>query len=111
MFYLRRELQEEAGLSYPFISHDITTSEQAGGRGLAMRVTDSMDRGARAAQRTYTGRLFPTVPTVGSTRGRPAMPEAPRPAEAGPVGQSFGHVALHDLAPGTTLVRVEPNTP
>jgi len=116
---LLQELQEEDGLSYLFISHDMAVIDRVADRVMVMRLGQVMEEGPRDAvlrdpQHPYTKRLLAAVPVPDPTRSRPAMPDAAGIEEASPifpVGQSPQRIALHDLRQGHRVARVAATTP
>ncbi|WOI57125.1 ABC transporter ATP-binding protein [Palleronia sp. LCG004] len=116
---LLRELQEQDGLAYLFISHDMAVVEQVADRVMVMRLGQVMEEGPRDAvlrdpQHPYTRRLIAAVPVPDPTTRRPALP-ATEGVEAAspifPVGSAPGRIALHDIAQGHRVAREAAVTP
>ena len=113
------ELQEEDGLSYLFISHDMAVIEQVADRVMVMRLGQTMEEGPRDAvlrdpRHPYTKRLLAAVPIPDPTRHRPPMPDTAGIEEASPifpVGQRPERVDLQDLAQGHRVARVAATAP
>ncbi|WP_375262143.1 ABC transporter ATP-binding protein [Palleronia sp.] len=116
---LLRELQEEDGLSYLFISHDMAVIEQVADRVMVMRLGQVVEEGPRDAvlrdpQHPYTKRLLAAVPVPDPTRVRPPMPDISGIENASPIyplGQTPERIALHDLDQGHRVARVVATAP
>ncbi len=116
---LLQELQEQDGLSYLFISHDMAVVEQMADRVMVMRLGQVMEEGARDAvlrdpQHPYTKRLLAAVPVPDPTRMRPPMPGMAGIEEASPIfplGRGPEPVTLHDLARDHRVARPAIPTP
>ena len=79
---LLQELQDEDGLSYLFISHDMAVVDQVADRVMVLRLGQVMEEGPREAvlhdpQHPYTCRLLSAVPVPDPSRQRPMLPPAP----------------------------------
>jgi len=79
---LLQELQDEDGLSYLFISHDMAVVDQVADRIMVLRLGQVMEEGPREAvlhdpQHHYTRRLLSAVPVPDPSRQRPIIPPAP----------------------------------
>ncbi|RYH07861.1 ABC transporter ATP-binding protein [Tropicimonas sp. IMCC6043] len=103
---LLRELQEEEGLAYLFISHDMAVIDQVADRVAVMNLgqiveSGSRDQVLRDPQHAYTRRLLSAVPFPDPTRQRP-----PVIAREGPVGSPVR--PLDDPAPRFPLAEVAP---
>lgn len=100
---LLQELQDEDGLSYLFISHDMAVVDQVADRVMVLRLGQVMEEGPREAvlhdpQHHYTRRLLSAVPVPDPSRQRPLLPPAPdgkSPVLA--LGESFQRVRLHTV--------------
>lgn len=79
---LLRELQEEDGIAYLFISHDMAVIEQVADRVAVMQAGQIVEYGAReqvlgAAMHDYTKRLLAAVPVPDPTHQRSVVAAAP----------------------------------
>ncbi|WP_052341265.1 ABC transporter ATP-binding protein [Salinarimonas rosea] len=116
---LLQELQQEDGLSYLFISHDMAVVEQMADRVMVMRLGQVVEEGARDAvlrnpRHPYTQRLLAAVPVPDPTRPRPPMPDIAGVEEASPifpVGRGPERIALHELSQGHRVALVAAVTP
>ncbi|MBJ3763345.1 ABC transporter ATP-binding protein [Maribius pontilimi] len=105
---LLQELQEQDGLSYLFISHDMAVIEQVADRVVVMRLGQVMEDGTRDAvlrdpQHPYTKRLLAAVPVPDPTRTRAPLPDTAGIEEASPifpVGSAPARVELRQMSPG-----------
>ncbi len=105
---LLQELQEEDGLSYLFISHDMAVIEQVADRVMVMRLGQVMEEGPRDAvmlnsQHLYTKRLLTAVPVPDPARRRPPLPDTTGIEEASPifpVGRGPARISLREVAGG-----------
>jgi peptide/nickel transport system ATP-binding protein len=75
---LLRELQQEEGLAYLFISHDMAVIDQVADRVAVMRLGQIVEHGRRdqilrAPRHAYTGRLLAAVPVPDPHRERPPL--------------------------------------
>ncbi|SFC09247.1 ABC transporter ATP-binding protein [Tropicimonas isoalkanivorans] len=104
---LLRELQEEEGLAYLFISHDMAVIDQVADRVAVMNLgqiveTGSRDQVLRDPQHSYTRRLLSAVPIPDPTHLRP--PVLPREGPVGspvrPLGEDVTRFAMQEIAPG-----------
>ncbi len=103
---LMMELQEEMGLSYLFISHDLAVVERISHRVAVMYLGQIVELGPRAAifedpQHSYTKRLLDAVPIADprQRRERPLLTdEIPSPRWA--QGESPERVELVEVEPG-----------
>ena len=104
---LLRELQEEEGLAYLFISHDMAVIDQVADRVAVMNLGQMVETGTREQvlrnpTHPYTRRLLSAVPIPDPTRKRPAV--LAREGEIGspvwPKGQGPERVPLTQVAPG-----------
>ncbi len=116
---LLAELQEQDGLSYLFISHDMAVIEQVADRVTVMRLGQVMEEGPRDAvlrdpRHPYTKRLLAAVPVPDPTLRRGPMPDTAGIEEASPifpVGRAPERVTLHDLARGHRVARQAATAP
>ncbi|TCP60671.1 peptide/nickel transport system ATP-binding protein [Rhodovulum bhavnagarense] len=104
---LLRELQEEQGLAYLFISHDMAVIDQVADRVAVMNLgqiveTGSRDQVLRDPAHAYTRRLLSAVPIPDPEHMRP--PVLPREGEVGspvwPLGQGPERLPMVEIAPG-----------
>ena len=107
VLHLLRELQEEEGLAYLFISHDMAVIDQVADRVAVMNLGQMVETGSREQvlrnpSHPYTRRLLSAVPIPDPTRTRP--PVLPREGEIGspvyPRGSAPGRLSLREVAPG-----------
>ncbi|PYE85527.1 ABC transporter ATP-binding protein [Pseudoroseicyclus aestuarii] len=116
---LLQELQEQDGLSYLFISHDMAVIEQVADRVVVMRLGQVMEDGPRDAvlrrpQHPYTKRLLAAVPVPDPTRQRSAIPDfagVEMDSPVFPVGAAPFRVDLQDLGQGHRVARAETPRP
>ncbi len=110
---LLQELQDELGVAYLFISHDMAVVEQISHRVAVMYLGQIVEMGTRAQifedpRHDYTRRLIEAVPIADPTRRRPERTaQAAEPAS--PVhrmGEVVPRLALRDFGEGH-LVAVE----
>ncbi|MEX5580162.1 ABC transporter ATP-binding protein [Pseudophaeobacter sp. A-200-2] len=103
---LLQSLQDEDGLAFLFISHDMAVIEQVADRVMVMRLGQVVEEGARDAvlhspRHPYTRRLLSAVPVPDPTR---PLPERQAGDASGtpvlPVGQSPEKLILRDLGAG-----------
>lgn len=103
---LLRELQQEEGLAYLFISHDMAVIEQVADRVAVMNLGQIVETGSREQvlrdpAHPYTRRLLSAVPIPDPQHMRP--PVLPREGEVGspvwPLGQSPERHQMHEVAP------------
>jgi len=111
---LLRELQEEEGLAYLFISHDMAVIDQVADRVAVMNLgqiveTGTRDQVLRDPAHPYTRRLLSAVPIPDPTRLR--EPVLPRDGEVGspvwPLGQGPARLPLVERDPGHWVARQE----
>lgn len=104
---LLRELQEEEGLAYLFISHDMAVIDQVADRVAVMNLGQMVEAGSREQvlrnpSHPYTRRLLSAVPVPDPTRKRP--PVLPRDGEIGspvyPKGQVPKKLSMRQISPG-----------
>ncbi|WP_287187479.1 ABC transporter ATP-binding protein [Rhodovulum sp.] len=109
---LLRELQQEEGLAYLFISHDMAVIEQVADRVAVMNLGQIVETGAREQvlrdpARPYTRRLLSAVPIPDPEHMRP--PVLPREGEVGspvrPLGQPPARHEMREHAPGHWVAR------
>jgi len=103
---LLQSLQDEDGLAFLFISHDMAVIEQVADRVMVMRLGQVVEEGVRDAvlhspRHPYTRRLLSAVPVPDPTR---PLPERQAGDASGtpvlPVGQSPEKLILRDLGAG-----------
>ncbi|MEZ5722132.1 MAG: ATP-binding cassette domain-containing protein [Paracoccaceae bacterium] len=111
---LLRELQEEEGLAYLFISHDMAVIDQVADRVAVMNLGQMVETGTReqvlrGAAHPYTRRLLSAVPIPDPTRKR--APVLARAGEIGspvwPKGQGPEPMPLTQIAPGHWVAGAE----
>ena len=104
---LLRELQEEEGLAYLFISHDMAVIDQVADRVAVMNLGQIVETGTREqvlrnAAHSYTRRLLAAVPIPDPHHVRPPVPA--RAGEIGtpvwPLGQGPERLRMQQIAPG-----------
>jgi peptide/nickel transport system ATP-binding protein len=104
---LLQELQEEMGLSYLFISHDMAVVENVSDRVAVMYLGQIVEMGSRTQifsnpQHPYTRRLIEAVPVPDPEHRRPPgarlTGEIPTPVH--PVGAGPQRVRLEDIGEG-----------
>ncbi len=100
---LLQELQDEDGLSYLFISHDMAVVDQVADRVMVLRLGQVMEEGPRESvlhdpRHHYTRRLLSAVPVPDPSRHRPLLPPAPDgQSPVLPLGESFQRVRLETV--------------
>ncbi|UES37874.1 ABC transporter ATP-binding protein [Roseibium aggregatum] len=101
---LLQELQEDLGLSYLFISHDMAVVEQVSHRIAVMYLGQIVEMGTRRQvfenpQHDYTKRLLKAVPIPDPRRRRTVfdVPTGEIPSPVLPLGQSVERVRYHDV--------------
>ncbi len=103
---LLQEIQDEDGLAFLFISHDMAVIEQVADRVMVMRLGQVVEEGPRDAvlrdpRHAYTRRLLSAVPVPDPTRPRPERIETESlGSPIWPVGEGPQLLNLHDVAPG-----------
>ncbi len=104
---LLQELQDDLGVSYIFISHDMAVVEQISHRVGVMYLGQIVETGDRAqifedARHPYTRRLLDAVPIADPTHRRAAFRriEGEIPSPVHPVGYQPALVSLNEVAPG-----------
>jgi peptide/nickel transport system ATP-binding protein len=109
---LLQELQDELGVSYLFITHDMAVVEQISHRVAVMYLGQIVEIGGRAhifedARHDYTRRLLDAVPIADPARRRPAFRriEGELPSPVHPVGYIPALVSLDEVAPGHLVAR------
>jgi peptide/nickel transport system ATP-binding protein len=109
---LLQELQNELGVSYLFITHDMAVVEQISHRVAVMYLGQIVEIGGRAqifedARHHYTRRLLDAVPIADPARRRPAFRriEGELPSPVHPVGYVPALVSLDEVAPGHLAAR------
>lgn len=101
---LLQELQEDLGLAYLFISHDMAVVEQVSHRIAVMYLGQIVEMGTRRQvfenpQHDYTKRLLKAVPIPDPKRRRTVfdVPTGEIPSPVLPLGQSVERVRYHDV--------------
>ncbi len=104
---LLQELQDDLGVTYIFISHDMAVVEQISHRVGVMYLGQIVEMGDRAqifedARHPYTRRLLDAVPIADPTHRRAAFRriEGEIPSPVHPVGYQPALVSLNEVAPG-----------
>ena len=103
---LMRELQDELGISYLFISHDMAVVEKISHRVAVMYLGQIVEMGTRAQvfddpRHAYTRRLLGAVPVPDPARRRHAViAEGEVPSSIHPVGRPPSRLRLADLGEG-----------
>ena len=104
---LLAEIQEEDGLSFLFISHDMAVIDRVADRVMVMRLGQVVEEGTRDAvlrdaQHPYTRRLLAAVPVPDPNRKRPPMPDVE--GEIGtpirPIGEPPSRLTLRAVGEG-----------
>jgi peptide/nickel transport system ATP-binding protein len=104
---LLKELQDEMGVAYLFISHDMAVVDAISDRVAVMYLGQIVEMGTRAQvfgnpQHPYTRRLIDAVPVPDPTHRRTATPrlsgEVPSPVH--PIGSGPARVTLRDVGGG-----------
>jgi peptide/nickel transport system ATP-binding protein len=101
---LLQELQDEDGLAYLFISHDMAVIDQVADRIMVLRLGQVMEEGPREAvlhdpQHHYTRRLLSAVPVPDPSRQRPMLPPVPDgPSPVLALGESVRRVRLETVS-------------
>ena len=104
---LMQELQDEDGLAYLFISHDMAVIEQMADRVMVMRLGQVVEEGERDAvlgdaRHPYTRRLLSAVPIPDPFRRRPPRDEVDftlgKPIRD--IGDPPPRLVLNEIAPG-----------
>ena len=112
---LMRELQQDEGLAYLFISHDMAVVEQVADRVAVMNLGQIIETGSREQvlgnpQHAFTRRLLAAVPVPDPTYRRPPVP--PRGAApvspVWPIGQEPRRVHLADIGGGHWVAGDDP---
>ncbi len=109
---LLQELQDELGVSYLFITHDMAVVEQISHRVAVMYLGQIVETGSRAqifedARHHYTRRLLDAIPIADPVHRRPAFRriEGELPSPLHPVGYVPVLVSLEEVAPGHLVAR------
>jgi len=103
---LLQEIQDEDGLAFLFISHDMAVVEQVADRVMVMRLGQVVEEGRRDAvlrdpRHAYTRRLLSAVPQPDPTRPRPDRIETEAlGSPVYPVGQRPELLRLTEVAKG-----------
>src|SRR3954452_11746413 len=104
---LLQELQNELGVAYLFISHDLAVVEQISHRVAVMYRGEIVETGTRRQvfedpRHPYTKRLLDSVPIADPARRRMRRGEAaPEPATLiRPLGTRFDRISLQDVGDG-----------
>ncbi len=102
---LLQEIQDEDGLAFLFISHDMAVIEQVADRVMVMRLGQVVEEGARDAvlrdpRHDYTKRLLSAVPVPDPTQVRQERIEAENlGSPIWPAGQGPERLRLNSVAP------------
>jgi glutathione transport system ATP-binding protein len=106
------DLQEERGLSYLFISHDMAVVEKMSHRVAVLYLGQIMETGSRrqifeTPSHDYTRRLLSAVPVADPRRGRErkAVPAGEIPSPVRRVGDEPALFARQEIAPGHFVAR------
>jgi peptide/nickel transport system ATP-binding protein len=109
---LLQELQDELGVAYLFITHDMAVVEQISHRVAVMYLGQIVEIGSRAqifedTRHHYTRRLLDAVPIADPARRRPAFRriEGELPSSVHPVGYVPALVSLDEVATGHLVAR------
>jgi glutathione transport system ATP-binding protein len=100
------ELQERHGLSYLFISHDMSVVERISHRVAVLYLGQVVELGSRAQvfetpAHPYTRRLLAAVPSADPARRRPHVPlEGEIPSPIRRAGDAPRILAHREIAPG-----------
>jgi peptide/nickel transport system ATP-binding protein len=103
---LLQELQDELGVAYLFISHDMAVVEQISHRVAVMYLGQIVETGTRRQvfedpRHAYTKRLLEAVPIADPARRRDRRGLSGEPASAvHPLGASVLRLVLHDVGEG-----------
>ncbi len=104
---LMQELQDEDGLAYLFISHDMAVIEQMADRVMVMRLGQMVEEGERDAvlgdaRHPYTQRLLSAVPIPDPFRRRPPrdMADFTLGKPIRDIGDPPPRLVLNEIAPG-----------
>jgi peptide/nickel transport system ATP-binding protein len=104
---LLKELQDEMGVAFLFISHDMAVVDNVSDRVAVMYLGQIVELGTRAQifgnpQHSYTRRLIDAVPVPDPDHRRAASPrlsgDVPSPVH--PIGQGPSRLALRDIGDG-----------
>ncbi len=109
------ELQERHGLSYLFISHDMSVVERISHRVAVLYLGQVVELGSRAQvfespAHPYTRRLLSAVPSADPARRRPHVPlEGEIPSPIRPAGDPPRILAHREIAPGHLVAGAAPH--
>ncbi|QFT45399.1 Glutathione import ATP-binding protein GsiA [Roseivivax sp. THAF40] len=101
---LLQEIQDEDGLAFLFISHDMAVVEQVADRIMVMRLGQVVEEGARDAvlrdpRHQYTRRLLSAVPVPDPTRQRPERIETENTGSPiWPIGREPERLKLEEIS-------------